>query len=68
MENIKQEVSELRREVTNLKASMDHLTVLVEILVGAQVNPSRKEEAMVKAVTETLKSFSHSAFKSDGKS
>ena len=40
MENIKQEVSELRGEMTNLEASMEHLTGLVEILVGAQVNPS----------------------------
>ena len=38
MENIKQEVFELRREVPNLKASLDHLTGLVEILVAAQVN------------------------------
>ena len=59
MENIKQEVSELRGEMTHLKAGMDHLTSLVEILVAAQVNPSRKEEAMEKVFTETLKSFFH---------
>lgn len=59
MENIKQEVSELHKEMTNLKASMEHLTGLVEILVAAQVNPSRREEAMIKVFTETLKSFSH---------
>ena len=59
MENIKQEVSELRREMTILKASLEHLTGLVEILVSSQVNPSRREEAMIKVFTETLKSFSH---------
>ncbi|CAI8615226.1 unnamed protein product [Vicia faba] len=48
MENVKQEISELRKEVTNLKAGMDHSTVLVEILVAAQVSPSKKEEAMIK--------------------
>ena len=42
MENIKQEVSELRREMTILKASMEHLTGLVETLVAAQVNPFAK--------------------------
>ena len=52
MENIKQEVSELRREMTILKAGMDHSTVLVEILVAAQVNPSKKEEAMIKVFTD----------------
>ena len=52
MENIKQEVSELRREMTILKAGMDHSTVLVEILVAAQVNPSRREEAMIKVFTD----------------
>ena len=57
MENIKQEVSELRREVTILKAGLDHLTGLVEILISAQVNPSRREEARIKVFTETLKSF-----------
>ena len=55
MENIKQEVSEFRKELTNLKASTDHLIVLVEILVAAQVNPSRREEAMIKVFTKTLK-------------
>ena len=59
MENIKQEVSELRREVTIWKAGLDHLTGLVEILISAQVNPSRREEARIKVFTETLKSFSH---------
>ena len=52
MENIKQEIFEFRREVTNLKAGMDHSTVLVEILVAAQVNPSRREEAMIKVFTD----------------
>ena len=59
MENIKQEVSELRKEMTNLKAIMEHLTGLVEILVASQVNPSRRKEAMIKVFTETLKSFIH---------
>ena len=52
MENIKQEVSELRREVTNLKYSIEHLTGLVEILVAAQVNPSKKDEVMIKVFTD----------------
>ena len=52
MENIKQEVSELHKEVTILKAGMDHLTVLVKILVAAQVNPSKKEEVMIKVFTD----------------
>ena len=52
MENIKQKVSELRREMTILKAGMDHSTVLVEIFVAAQVNPSKKEEAMIKVFTD----------------
>ena len=56
MENIKQEISELHREMTNLKASVEHLTGLVEILVAARVNPSKKEEVMEKVFTETLKS------------
>ncbi|CAI8615368.1 unnamed protein product [Vicia faba] len=59
MENIKQEVSELRREMINLKAIMEHLTGLIEILVSAQVNPSKKEEVMEKVFIETMKSFFH---------
>ena len=42
-----------------MKAGLDHLTGLVEILISAQVNPFRREEAMIKVFTETLKSFSH---------
>ena len=59
MDDIKQEVSELRREMTNLKASTEHLTGLVEILVVVQFNPSKKEEVMAKVFSETLKSFFH---------
>ena len=52
MENIKQEVSELCRKMITLKASMEHSTILVEILVVAQVNPSKKEEVVIKVFTD----------------
>ena len=59
MENIKQEIFELHKEVTTLKDGMEYLIALVESLVSSQVNPSRKEEDMEKVFTEILKSFFH---------
>src|SRR4051812_32497106 len=56
MESIKQEILELREEAVTLKASIEHLTAMVEALVAAQVNPSMKEERMAKVFFETLNS------------